>query len=244
MSRVFLLSSGIASDPSVFASEVRYRKATRNMILANNSMEKTLAGISAESLLAECGLVFGSSHGELEVTMNFLRTLAESGLARPILFQNSLHNSTTGYLTMTWKIQGPMITVSNRHFTGEDTLETAMCLLRQGSCRFCLTTAVEARVTELCEPLRDTRLRAQYSGEGAATLLLCNEEGLREWSRAPLCEVVGVSRDLVGSSSFVEPENYYDSNALECFARAVNAGERSLQLSKPDGSFSQIQWTC
>jgi hypothetical protein len=242
MRKIFVAGIGIAGDPTPFMSEPSYRKATRNMILANDSVTRALASVPREIVLADCGYVLGSCHGELEVTINFLKTFSETGVARPILFQNSLHNSTAGFVSMALKLSGPLLTVSNLHFTGEEVMETAICLLQQNSCGFCLVTSVEARVPELVQGLKDTKLRRHYTGEGAASLLLCNDEGLKKLDQSPIAELTSLRciRDI--KQTFVESENYYESNGIECFVRAILSSEKSLSLSKPDGSHSEFQW--
>lgn len=242
MSKVYILSAQVAEDPKNFLQEPRYRKATRAMVMANRSVEKALEGFPQEVILKNSGLILGSCHGELEVTMNFLKTMSETGVARPILFQNSLHNSTTGFVSMSLKTNGPLLTVSNLHFTGEDALETAVCLLKAKTCEFCLVTTVEARVPELVEGLQETKLRSQYVGEGSGTVLLCGETGLAKLDREPLAELLSVECVRHDKKSFVETANYYESNAVERLAQSLQAKESSLRLIKPDGSYSQIQW--
>jgi 3-oxoacyl-(acyl-carrier-protein) synthase len=242
MSKIFIVSAQVAEDPKTFLQEPRYRKATRAMVMANRSVEKTLESLPREVVLQNCGFILGSCHGELEVTMNFLKTMSETGVARPILFQNSLHNSTTGFVSMSLKSNGPLLTVSNLHFTGEDALETAVCLLKSQSCDFCLVTTVEARVPELVEGLQETKLRSQYIGEGSGTVLLCNAHGLATLDRQPLAELLSVRCVRGEKENFIESTNYYESNAVERLALGLQTNETSLKLIKPDGSYSQIQW--
>lgn len=242
MSKVYILNAQIAGDPQSDLLQPRYRKATRAMVMANSSVEKTLADFPREIILQNCGFILGSCHGELEVTMNFLKTMSETGVARPILFQNSLHNSTTGFVSMSLKTDGPLLTVSNLHFTGEDALETAICLLKAQSCEFCLVTSVEAKVPELVEGLQETKLRSQYIGEGSGTVLLCNDTGLAKLNQKPLAELLTVQCIRHDKKEFHETENYYESNAIERLAQSLQAHESELTLIKPDGSYSLIQW--
>ncbi len=244
MNSVYVVSTGLASDPEAVTKEPRYRKATRGMILANSSIEQTMLGFDREAVREDCGLVLGSCHGELEVTIDFLRTLSQTGVARPILFQNSLHNSTTGFLAMTWRITGPLLTVSRLHFTGEDALATGHLLVRHGLCNFCLITAVDARVAEMVEGLNETKIRSRYTGEGAGAVLLASSTGLERVGRTPRCELIAVNCVNAPTHALTDSPGHYESNGVELFVRALADDEvlNNISLYKPDGSHSLLTW--
>ena len=116
------------------------RRATPNQIAAFEACESALAGCPVNDRL---GLVVSTVHGELDVTKEFLGTLAKTGVARPILFQNSLHNAIAGFLTGTLKITGPTLTVS-----GGNPDEMARLLMEQKAVDRCLVVEVdEGRAT-------------------------------------------------------------------------------------------------
>ncbi len=178
-------------------------------------------------VLEDCGFVLGSCHGELEVTIDFLKTYSQTGVARPLLFQNSLHNSTSGFICMNWKISGPMLTVSHLHFTGEDAIETGMNLILQGQCRACLVTGVESRVPALIEEIHETKLRDQYRGEGAATLLLADEDLAVALGAKKLAKLSSVRCVLEGAEPFSPSPNYYLSDGVERLVRALPAEKKN-----------------
>src|SRR5690606_22140019 len=78
-----------------------FRKASKNMITAFAATENLMASLT--ELMGEfgdeVGIVLGSGHGEIEITLDFYEKLGKQNLARPILFQNCLHNSTLGFLS-------------------------------------------------------------------------------------------------------------------------------------------------
>ena len=111
-----------------------FRKASVPMMLAAKALEHSLASLTPSALRnkADLGLVVGVDHGELEVTKDFLVTLAQKGIARPFLFQSALHNATLGFLSMRHGLTGPGLTTSTHEFAGEDALELAADLVRGG----------------------------------------------------------------------------------------------------------------
>jgi 3-oxoacyl-(acyl-carrier-protein) synthase len=233
MKSVYVLRTGIAGNPQPMMSEPRYRKATRNMVLANHSLEQALAGLDVSELVADCGFVLGSSHGELSSTAQFLKTLADSGMARPILFQNSLHNSTTGFVAMSWKITGPLLTVSRQQFTGEDALLTAQMLIGLGQCGACLVTGVEAAAPELS-------ILTTHQGDGAATVLLADGDRARKLGLEPLAELLSIQcdEDVPGT----ELKSGYAADAIEQWIHSLASPSRETILSKSSGGQSVIQW--
>ena len=54
---------------------------------------------------------FASRHGELESTFEFLKGVSQRELARPFLFQNSLHHSTNGFTSQKFKLMGPTYSI-------------------------------------------------------------------------------------------------------------------------------------
>ena len=192
----YILSYGLADSQKLesLRAKPEFRKATRNMLLSSLSVAQALAPLqdfilqkAAKAFGQDCGLVLGSGHGELEVTLDFLKTLAETQVARPILFQNSLHHSTAGFMSLQLNIQGPAMTVSQQFLSGENALDMGMLLVSQKLCRFCLVTGVDSHVPELIPGAA-----ALIHNEGAASLLLTDEEGVRQSGLKPIAELLSL----------------------------------------------------
>jgi len=148
-----------------------WRKATRNMIMATISMERALAAQPGfvERHREDMGLVLGSSSGELDTSAEFLTTLSRAKMARPLLFQNSLHNATTGFASIHFRLTGPSFSVSAGERTPSECLQLCRSLIASRQARAVLVTLVEVhRVL--------SRLIGVETGEGAASLLVCDEE--------------------------------------------------------------------
>src|SRR5262245_60045611 len=124
------------TDPNANAARPEYRKATRKMRNCHSVSDLCLNRLPAEFLssLKKVGFentctILGTSLGEIEVTRDFLVTLDKEKMARPILFQNSLHNAVNGFITMNLGLRGPSITVSHRFMTSENALQSAQLLM-------------------------------------------------------------------------------------------------------------------
>jgi 3-oxoacyl-(acyl-carrier-protein) synthase len=240
--KLHVLATGTArgKDLSKYHALPEFRKATANMVKCTAALESILEKFPN---LEGAAMILGSSYGELAVTTEFIKTLETQGIARPLLFQNSLHNATLGFLAIRLGITGPSMTLSHRHFTGENCLEAASLLLSSGT-PLCYVLSVESRVTELGPAMRQNYPSPVELGEGAAALLLASEETVRALGVRSLAviESVECSPDSSGGLS----GSYYDSDALERIADAIQAATqggvlpRELKLRKPDRSCSTL----
>ncbi len=178
---IFILNSTRYKDEDSIemGSRADLRKATRNMRMSYAVLTKLLQPFPR--LMAEyqyeVGVVLGTGHGELETTKEFFKCYRQQGMARPLLFQNSLHNSTLGFLSQIFSFTGPTLTNSDHFFSGEKALETAMLLLKEKQILFCVALGIDALVPELSESLRLMYPAPVQLGEGCGAVLLASEEG-------------------------------------------------------------------
>lgn len=231
-----------------------FRKATIPMAIAWQAVRKTLDQLPLYGdtiMKTEWGLSLGTSHGELEVTRDFLVTLENKGLARPILFQNSLHHSTLGFISLRLGSGGPGMTVSNHFFSGEDALSTAVELIRTGECDCALAIAVDALVEKLEPALSQHYPSGSSHDEGSGCVLLVNKKGLATLGKAPVAILsdltyYSASSDDIDQQSAVVLHSDYDSDAIEKLARVLSESSfadntpKTITLKKPDGTFSKI----
>jgi hypothetical protein len=211
-------------------TRAEFRKATLNMLMCHVAVEKALGGIDKNSN-EKMGMVFGSSLGELEITKDFLVTLAETGIARPFLFQNSLHNATPGFLSLHFGIRGPTATVSTGIDTAEDSLELAREWLNAGLCEKVLVVTAESCPVDLQEIAQSLLPAGVRLGEGAAALCLSN--GITR-----SVNTIG-SIERFSSGSPGNPEFFHDCIALENLVKSIGTTDRVVN-SKPNGSYSVI----
>lgn len=247
---IHLLAAAIA-DPGRL-DELRYRpefrKATRNMGMAWLCVQDALDTIQSRvpPPLEGAAMILGSGYGELETTKEFLKTLADSRVARPLLFQNSLHNATLGFLAMRLAFTGITLTVSSRHFTGEDCLCMACDLIERGFCSMAIVTGVDTRVPGFHEALLRAYPPGTSLGEGAACVVVGDDSALERLQVRPLARLREIEYDRApraGCPPLSRP--YYDSNAIQEVALALKswparAPLNIIELTKPDGTRSRI----
>lgn len=224
------------------------RKATRNMLMAHAVVEKVLNPFPQliPEFRSNIGVILGTGHGELETTKEYLKCYRQQRAARPLLFQNSLHNSTLGLLSQAFGFTGPVMTQSDLFFTGEKALETAVLLLRERLALFCLVIGIDALVPDIQGPFRLIYPASVEPGEGCAAVLLAGEEGLE---RLPSTQTKGILRKIhyEQNKNGVQGDgldSYYDSDAIERLVRALEKSDSigKLSLQKPDGTFSVIEF--
>lgn len=107
------------------ALDPAYRRATPNMVLATRACESVLASLPSDVSRSDISFVLGTHFGEIEASLEFLKTYYETQTPRPILFQNSLHNSTLGFATIHLGLTGPALTISS----GSETVASGLSLV-------------------------------------------------------------------------------------------------------------------
>jgi hypothetical protein len=152
------------------SSRPEFRKTTNKMAFASAAIETAMNEVpELNEFRSRINLVLGTISGELESTRDFLTTLDRAGIARPVLFQNSLHNSTTGFLAMHFGFTGPAVTLTHHVDVAEQTLNVALSLLTPTH-PFSLLVQVE------CNPqLRDYPLPQPF----AQAIFIASVEGAK-----------------------------------------------------------------
>lgn len=223
--------------------EPRFRKASTNMLLAFQALDNLMKPWKGLLKDESAGVVLATSHGELETSKEFLKTYDAQGLARPILFQNSLHNSTLSFVTQALAFEGLAVTTSNSFMSGEKALETAALLLNQNVVQVCFVLGVDSIVADL-KPIYDALVPTSFKlGSGCGGVLLASAAFLQKTKTSALGILKGIEYlpDVLSDQTEVI-ENYYDSNALECLAVEMKRRPAKIHLLKPDGSTSVIDW--
>ena len=216
------------------------RRATTNMLAVSAAIERLAPKPEALAGSTDLGVVIGTSHGELEPTVEFLRELGATRTARPFLFQNSLHNATLGFLTQRYALRGAGFTVSRRWHSGEDALELAADLLHTGTERV-LVIGVDGLPPGLEGALAETYPQGTRLRGGAGALLL----GLPE-KFPDRCLAVIDSLEFLPPASAPSPVGQvsYDSDAVELLAQSPQRKPLPdfLDLVKPDGSATHVRF--
>jgi hypothetical protein len=140
----------------------------------------------------DLAVVFGTGYGGLSATRDFLEGVATRGaeFGSPIAFQQSVHHSPAGEISLLLGAHGPALTTSARELSGESALQVAVTLLNGGRAKQVLvvaadewTPALEAGYRAFGSLAMDGNAPSQRGlrlGEGAAALLLgCGPGSLR-----------------------------------------------------------------
>ncbi len=246
--RCLILAKGAANvaDTAHLETDPDFRKASVPMMLASLAVQRALTALPERHAdeIRRFGLVVGVDHGELEVTREFLSTLADRGMARPFLFQSALHNATLGFLSLRFGIVGPGFTTSTHYFAGEDALSLADSLIRGGACDACLAVGVEATSAAMAAAVVAVQPNVEPPGSGAGALLLGSEAFAQRTGLVPMAELASLAAERVGKDikEYRSFAGFYGADAIEKIARTFSPGDSEvLRLEKPDGSRSLIE---
>jgi len=244
----YIIGTATATISDVNINSPEFRNTSRNMVLAHTVLGKIFS--SHEQLLgflkqSTTGVFVGTSRGELKCSSDFLRSVAVDGIARPILFQNSLHNSILGFITKTYGLTGPSFTLSNRYFSGEDALCLACDLLDAQLIRYALVVGVDTIPLGIEAIFCSTYAKDVKISEGAGAVLLTNEQNLGTikgyLGPKAIIQDVKYNRTKTALSAMgFDKKDYYDSNAIQELGMAVEANSYKVEIKKPDGSSSVL----
>jgi len=252
----FILNAHITQkdwDPLSLKS-AEFRRATTNMRFCYQTVSELIAPFREhlnKVTSDRIGFYLGTSHGELEPTVEFLKNLTPTTVANPIHFQNSLHNSMLGFLTQTLKFASPGITSTNHYFSGESALLMAQGALQTGEIDFAIVIGCDTIPMNLKAPYlshyNECTIATQIKS-GAASLLLCSQNGLSLLSDPvqPLTELITIRchyQPKMNIPNESELSEFYDSNAIEEISKQLhlNNSECELKLLKPNGQYSVTQ---
>ena len=126
----YLVAESIVKPDKIDLSQLdaKYRKATMNMVLSSIACENVLQSIP-DVARNEISVIFATHFGEVEASLDFLFTYRQTQVSSPILFQNSLHNSSLGFSSLTLNLTGPGLTISADKDTESSAQLTALSLL-------------------------------------------------------------------------------------------------------------------
>ena len=218
-------------DPESLRDRPEFRRATRNMILACLAASGIVDRLGPA--VADTALVVGTGHGELDSTAAFLGELGKSGVARPLLFQSSLHNATLGFLARHFGLTGPTFTVSSRYFSGEGAIELAEALVADGTVPRALVIGVDSVLATLDGVIPSIYPNGVRPRDGAGAILLARD------GEGPVLERVDCDPFPIEGAGI--PADFYDADAVERLARAWReSAVAELVGPKPDRSRGRI----
>ena len=230
----------MADDLKDFKAPPAWRKATQNMMLVCAAIETALAPLREEfeKSKPDFALILESSSGEVGASAEFLRDWSQSKLARPVLFQNSLHNATTGFASIVFGLTGPTFTMSAQ---GEDAVRTANTLLRGGLCRFCIVVTVEVhKKLAMLADKNDLQ-------EGAAALIVTNDQGAQDSKCAVIASIQNLQTSRVEITPALlnkDPLLSFDQDFIfQLIKKIQGGGKPELVVQRANWGETKVQWT-
>lgn len=202
------------------------RKKSSNMILASAIVKEILQKAQTQFSLKELNVIFCSGEGEIHQTYEFFKNLG-TGHARPILFQNSLHNSTLGALSLELPHIASGLTLSDGDISFEAAIDAA---LASPSDLPVLILGVDAYNSEI-QGLRSKSYGPSVSvtSGGCGGLFIPASHPLFYKLSGPIIKDIKFSRTSESATS----SNYYPSNGLESIVENLATGASSFSLVRP-----------
>lgn len=230
MLKLVAYSKKNSEDIALEKDDQKNRKKSQNMILALQAVEdifkqmKDVQGFS-DSLI---DFIFCSGEGELEQTFEFYKYLAQ-GLSRPILFQNSLHNSTLGSLSLEIANISSGITLSNGDISFESAIDVALSFQSENPI---LILGVDFYNEEM-KNLRSESFNNQieFTSGACAGLFFPKSNHLFSSSKGPVIRDIKFESTSESSSY----SNYFPSNGLEEIQKQLKMSTASFSIYRPKG---------
>jgi 3-oxoacyl-(acyl-carrier-protein) synthase len=160
------------------AGELRQMDAIGRLALAAVDLAIEDAEIDLSDLSPEqIGVSFGSGYGCLSTNLQYLQGILINGarFGNPIVFQNTVPNAATGYMSIAHGLRGPTATFSSGRVAGMEALDFAVHQIVEGHA----DTFVVASADCLCPQLVEAFvLRGHLSATGVARPLDRRRDGL------------------------------------------------------------------
>lgn len=202
------------------------RKRSKNMVLASEIVKELFVLANKKMEVREIDLLFCSGEGEIQQTYDFFANL-NLGRARPILFQNSLHNSTLGALSLEVPHIASGITISSGDVSFESAIDTA---LSSPSELPVLILGVDAYNDEIgVIRQKNYGSKVELTSGGCAALFIPESHPLFNQISGPIIQDIKFET-TTEEASF---KNYYPANGMEIIAPLLHSGIKSFSIIRP-----------
>lgn len=201
-------------------SDPKNRRHSLNMILAYNTLKKIIEEISTDLKDEIIDVIFCTGEGELQQTYNFFQALKVQNIARPIFFQNSLHNSTFGAVSVQFQNISSGTTLTSGDLSIENAVEIT---LSNPSNRLTVILGVDVYPDDLYEVKSSIYGKnVKLSSGASASLFIPNgHQYFNDYSGIIIKDVIYQSKDT-SSHQFT---NYFATNSLITLSSATCSGE-------------------
>jgi 3-oxoacyl-(acyl-carrier-protein) synthase len=125
----------------------------------------------------QIGVAFGSAYGCLSTNVQYLQGILTHGsrFGNPIVFQNTVPNAATGYMSLAYGLRGPTATFSSGRVAGMEALDFAVQQIVEGRVSAFVVASAECLSPELAESFVR---RGHLSATGVARPLDRRRDGL------------------------------------------------------------------
>jgi 3-oxoacyl-(acyl-carrier-protein) synthase len=160
------------------AGELRQMDAISRLALAAVDLAIADAELDLSNLSPDqIGVTFGSGYGCLSTNVQYLQGILARGprFGNPVVFQNTVPNAATGYMSMAYGLRGPTATFSSGRVAGMEALDFAVQQIIEGQADTFVVASAECLCPELAEAFV---LRGHLSATGVARPLDRRRDGL------------------------------------------------------------------
>jgi 3-oxoacyl-(acyl-carrier-protein) synthase len=253
MRKVLIISTGVveADRLSALDQSPNCRTPTLNMKMVHLAVQQALEPLASmkDAFKEDMAVFMGTSHGEFNSTLDFLKSWAQQKLARPFVFQNSLHNSTTGFVGLSEGYKAPLVTSSHHYFSGEDALDLASQFIKTNETDVAMVIGVDVRAGDYLPHMKGAGFPTAEWGQGSGCVILASDGYAKKNNLPVLGELENIEiKPELGRPVYVEEPDFdlhefYDSHAVEVLAKAVRSGNRQIEMPKPNGGIGRITWS-
>lgn len=192
-----------------------------------------------ESGLGSCGIMLATAYGTMQTNFGVLDSVIDAVQTSPTLFSHSVFNSAAGYLSSTFSIDGPAITITDFSFPFFRALREAIIGLGSGSFKKCLVLQVETYSELLQDGRMEHGMQSKHDNALSSTALPWNP-GAVCWLVEAINDCTNFSpkycclRDVVITDEVAHPQNQLD------FREEILVGGVRYEISEPLGSAMRV----
>ncbi len=209
------------------------RKKSPNMLFAIAAGLDIFNQIESLSYLKDSvvDIIFCTGEGEMAQTFEFYKNLANNGRAQPLVFQNSLHNSTLGALSLSVSPLSSGITLSNGSISCEMAIDMALAMASTNPILILGTDVYFDKVNEIRSYRKENQKHKVELVSGAcAALFLPASHPAFNSINAPILSDIKIKKM---PEEHVEVfENYYPANGLEGICNGLK-NKTAFTINRP-----------
>ncbi len=222
-------------------SQLRHMDTLARLAVAAVALAVADAGLElSESDPEDIGVALGTGYGCLGANVAFLEGIRDRGphLGNPLIFQNTVPNAATGYISIAQKARGPNATFASGWTAGLEALDFAVQQIADGNVHAMIVASADSLCPQLVESLAerallspsgvprpfDRRRDGTVLSEGACALIL-------EELRSALSRGAPIYAEVAGMGHASDPGDDPSQAVASAIRQALDeAGLEAAQL--------------